>query len=363
MHSLSRRAFLALAGLSALPTNSANADDELFVGARINSGRFEVAVVNASGRDRLILPVNIRKHSFAIDAGSRTAVAFARSPGRHAVLFGVDGGREPVAITATPGRHFFGHGAFARDGRLLIASENDYEAGLGVAGIYSIDNGTERIGEISTGGVGPHELVLLPDGRTVCVANGGILTHPDYRRVKLNLDTMKPSLAYFDIANGELIERVELAPELHRLSIRHLAVDRNGSVWFGCQWEGDALDRPPLVGRHVRGKVPELFAGPPETLRSLKNYVGSVAVDASGEIVATSSPHGGLVAFWDAASGRHLGDRKIADGCGIAPLGSGRIMATSGRGAVADLTPQSAAVLVEPDQAAPAWDNHLRRVA
>ncbi|PAX95204.1 Tat pathway signal protein, partial [Bordetella pertussis] len=36
-----------------------------------------------------------------------------------------------------------------------------------------------------TAGIGPHEALLLPDGKTVCVANGGILTHPDYGKLEL----------------------------------------------------------------------------------------------------------------------------------------------------------------------------------
>ncbi|MCK0317313.1 DUF1513 domain-containing protein, partial [Salmonella sp. 15E65] len=91
-------------------------------------------------------------------------------------------------------------------------------------------------GEFDSGGIGPHEVVLMPDGKTLCVANGGILTHPDYGKLELNLDTMRPSLAYIDAASGELLEKVELEPALHRLSIRHLALAADGCVWFGCQY-------------------------------------------------------------------------------------------------------------------------------
>jgi hypothetical protein len=321
-----------------------------------------VAVIDERGRDRLVLPVEARGHSFAIDAPRRRAVAFARSPGKHAVAFDVDGRSNPVPLTCPTDRHFFGHGIFTPDGRLMLATENDYEAGRGVTGIYDVEAGFRRTGEFATGGVGPHEAVLMPDGTTLCIANGGILTHPDYDRLKLNLDTMKPSLAYVNTATGEIVEQVSLAPELHQLSIRHLVIDGGGAVWFGCQHQGDATDRPPLVGRHRRGREPELFAGPSNVLRAFDNYIGSMAVDASGGIVATSSPHGGLVAFWDAATGRQLGHQKIADGCGVAPLRSHHVLATSGRGAIADMTPAGETLLVEPAQAKPAWDNHLRRI-
>jgi hypothetical protein len=359
---IDRRTFLTLAGAAALAPGAAFADDALFLGARMNGGGYEVAIIDAAGQDRLVLPVEERGHSFAIDAPRRRAVAFARSPGRYAVAFDIDGKSKPVPIVAAEGRHFFGHGIFSPDGRLMFASESTYEAGHGVTGVYVVGDGYRRMGEFETGGIGPHEIVLMPDGRTACVANGGILTHPDYDRVKLNLGTMKPSLSYIDLASGEIVETVTLAPELHQLSIRHLTIDAAGMVWFGCQFEGDPSDRPPLVGRHRRGDQPELFPGPRETLRALDNYVGSLAIDRAGGIIATSSPRGGTIAFWDASTGRHLGDRHLADGCGVAPLAPGHVLATSGRGAISDLEAATERQIRPESTSVPAWDNHLRRI-
>ena len=361
---IDRRTFLTLAGAAALAPGAALADEEaLFVGARLNGGAFEVAVIDEAGRDRLVLPLEARGHSFALDPARGRAVAFARSPGRFAVAFSLDGRAEPVALAAEEGRHFFGHGVFTPDGRLMLATENDYEAGQGVTGVYDVAAGFRRIGEFSTGGVGPHEAILMRDGRTLCIANGGIQTHPDFERVKLNLATMEPSIAYLDIAGGDIVEKVVLARELHQLSIRHMTLDAAGHVWFGCQYEGDPADRPPLVGRHRRGRDIELFAGSQALLRALDNYVGSVAIDGSGEVLATSSPHGGVIAFWDTATGRSLGSRPLADGCGVAPAGPARHLATSGRGAVVETGPASAIrVIVAEGDGLPAWDNHLRRI-
>jgi hypothetical protein len=360
---IDRRTFLALLGASVFqPALALGAGEAVFLGARMKGGGYEVAVIDAAGRDRLVLPVEARGHSFAIDAPRRQAVAFARSPGRYAVAFDVDGKTKPQPIAALPDRHFFGHGIFTPDGRLMLASESDYEAARGVTGIYDATDGFRRIGEFPSGGIGPHEIVLMPDGRTVCVANGGILTHPDYDRLKLNVETMKPSLAYVDIESREIVEQVTLAPELHQLSIRHLTIDAAGAVWFGCQYEGDPLDRPPLVGRHRRGKEPELFPGPTETLRSLDNYIGSMAIDLSGEILATSSPRGGLIAFWDTATGRCIGQQKLADGCGVAPFEPGKVLATSGRGSIDVLGPSTPDGSPLAADGSIGWDNHLRRL-
>ncbi|HWK70674.1 MAG TPA: DUF1513 domain-containing protein [Burkholderiaceae bacterium] len=336
----------------------------LYVAARKNAGRYEAALFDAQGHDQRVLALPGRGHSFAIDAARGRVVAFGRQPGFFAMAFDAAGKHAPQTLDAASGRHFFGHGVFSPDGRLMVATENDYDAGRGVLGLYdaSEGGGYRRVGEVPTHGVGPHEVVLMPDGRTLCVTNGGILTHPDYGKLQLNADDMRPSLAYIDMHGGHLLEQVFLDAGLNRLSIRHLVVDAAGAVWFGCQHTGPAGERPPLVGRHRRGGSPQLFAGPDEALRGMKNYVGSLACNAAGTRVATSSPVGGQIMYWDAASGRYLGVTRLFDGCGVAPLTQNGFLASSGRGELARLIPGKP----EPERVATAsdmaWDNHLRRL-
>lgn len=336
--------------------------DAAYLAARRRAGRYEAVLLDAAGADRLVVPMPARGHSFAIDAARGRAVAFGRQPGFFAVAFDLHGRRAPHALAAAPGRHFFGHGVYSADGRLLYATENDYEEGRAVLGVYdaSAGGGYARIGEFDTGGVGAHEAVMLPDGRTLCVANGGILTHPDYGKLELNLDSMRPSLAYVDARSGKLLDKAELDPALHQLSIRHLAVAGDGAVWFGCQHVGPAAQRPPLVGRHRPGHEPELFRGQAGTLRSLDNYIGSVACDAAGTVIATSSPVGGRVVYWDSATGRELGQTALADGCGIAPAGRGRFLFSSGSGAMLRTRVTGGQTPVLAAAAELAWDNHLR---
>lgn len=346
----------------ALSTSPAN--QPLYLAARKAHGRYEAVVLDVHGRDRLVVPMPARGHSFALDPVRGRAVAFGRQPGFFAVAFQVDGSRPPVALEAASERHFFGHGVYLPDGKRMLATENAYEAGKGVLGIYDASKGGDyrRIGEFETGGIGPHEVVLLPDGKTLCVANGGILTHPDYGKLELNLDTMRPSLAYLDANDGRLIERVELSPDLHRLSIRHLTVAADGAVWFGCQHMGPAGERPALVGRHRMGHEPELFPGPEEVLRDCRNYIGSVAADSTGSVIATSSPVGNQVVYWDAGTGRSLGVTRLSDGCGVAPLAPGRFLLNSGMGALVRAGPDAATQSILMPSPELSWDNHFRRL-
>src|SRR5690606_35170305 len=207
-----------------------------------------------------------------------------------------------------------------------------------------------------TDGIGPHEVVALPGTGLVVVANGGILTHPDYGKMPLNLASMQPSLSYLDTATGDIMETVSLPPELHQLSIRHMAVDAGGRVWFGCQYMGAPDDMPPLVGFHERGGPIRMFDGSADVLRSLRNYIGSIAVDVAGGVIATSSPVGGLVAYWDADSGKLLGTTPLSDGCGVAAGQAGQFLMTSGTGEMVAAGPASPATRLLTASHGLAWD-------
>lgn len=334
----------------------AEAGAGLFAAARKQEdGTFSVALFDVDSGDLRSVVLPARGHDVAVRPGGRECVAFARRPGRFAVAFGP--AREPLFFESAPNRHFFGHGAFSADGRLLYATENDYGKGEGVIGIRDASGGYRQIGEFAAHGVEPHDLLLLGDGRTLVVANGGIRTAPDTGGRELNIDTMRPSLVYLDVATGDLLEEQGLGDGLHQLSIRHLAVADRDTVVFGCQYRGADSDHPPLVGFHRRGEAPALAAAPGGTHAAMKNYVGSVATDSGGGVVAASAPRGGLIAYFDVAIRRFLGASTLADGCGLAPTRHrGAFLLTSGEGWVALSAPETA----DPDLRRTAfhWDNH-----
>ena len=123
---------------------------------------------------RLRLPD--RGHAAAAHPSRPEAVAFARRPGTFALVIDCAEGREVARLHSPEDRHFYGHGAFTPDGGLLFTTENAIADGTGRLGIWDARDGYRRIGEISSGGTGPHEVRLMPDGRA---AGGGERRHRD----------------------------------------------------------------------------------------------------------------------------------------------------------------------------------------
>ncbi len=353
----------ALERLAAPAAVSAAMQQPLFAAARRNADGGYSAVLFTKDKDLSVVPLPERGHDAAVRPGGAEVVVFARRPGRFAVVFSPDKNKPPFMFHAPEHRHFYGHGVFSRDGRLLYTSENDFENGTGIIGVFEAGGAYRRIGEFSAFGVGPHDLALMKDGQTLVVANGGLETHPAHGRHILNLAEMAPSLVYIDVRTGDLIEKVQLPHDLHQLSIRHLAIGAGGRVLFGCQYKGPAGDPPPLMAFHDRGKEIQVMNGPDHLLKSLNNYIGSVAVDRSGGVVAASAPRGNLVTFWQVADGKFLGARQLKDGCGVAATGTERqFLLTSGHGALAtetlsDRGVQPEGVLARQSEAV-AFDNH-----
>lgn len=362
MNLIDRRDFLRAAGAGFLTTLSPRAyagmlaTDAVYATAfQRRDGAYGAAILSEDGRILHTVALPDRGHDVTFDPVSRRSVVFARQPGTFATIFDHTGRSAPVTINSVAGRHFYGHGAFSPDGRLLYATENDFDNAAGMVGVYDASDGFQRLGEFPTHGVGPHELLLLDDGRTLAIANGGIETHPDFGRAKLNIPTMKPSLVFVDRVSGDVIERHELPATLHKLSIRHMDADASGDVWFGCQHEGPESEQPLLIGSARRGKELALLEMEDGVLAGFRNYIGSVAANREAGTLAVSSPEGNAFAIIDTAKRKVVETRDLTEVCGLAPDHAG-FRATTGTGET--LAPDGSA-RSDPDYV---WDNHLARI-
>ena len=294
---------------------SARSGPVFLTAADASDGRHCLLGLRPDGTLRFCLSVPYRAHD-SIQAGPDMAIYFARRPGRECYVVDIAHGELLTTITAAAGVHFCGHGTLSGDRQYLFMTEYAFDRRKGVIGVYEARPPFQRVAEFATGGLDPHQLAFLPDQRTLVVANGGILTHPDSEREMLNLDTMAPSLVYLDSRSGKMLE--QRMPPHHQISLRHLAVSRDGVVVIGAQDHTPGIeDRPhALVFQHRLGEDLQPFDAGNGGWNGMRQYIASIAMTADGRLALSTTPRGGLVSLWQLADAHCLGHFPVRDVAG-----------------------------------------------
>lgn len=287
---------------------------------------------------------------------------FARRPGTIAIEVDLKTGAIESQFHCAKNRHLFGHGCFNQEGTTLFTSEADLKTGLGKIGIREALT-YQQIGEYDSFGIGPHEIKLMPDGKTLVIANGGIHTRPETGRKKLNLDSMQSSLTYIDLETGQELDAFRVTEP--KASIRHLDVSDDGTVAIAMQVQRAAAGHEktvPLAAIHKPGDKLRLLDNPENLIHQMDDYMGSVAINQKHRLAGFTSPRGNVVAFWDIDRQQLAGYHQLKDVCGLAVTPDQRhFIISSSFGQIRKL---NAATLKE-DRAAriqlsgTQWDNHL----
>jgi hypothetical protein len=310
--------------------------------------QYGIALLTEAGEivHRYVLPE--RGHDSVFDPSGRRLVTFARRPGTFAAVIDTAKNAAPLVFHAPEDRHFYGHGRFSADGRLLYATENDFDNARGAIGVYDATDDFRRIGEFFSGGIGPHDMTVLPGGKTMLIANGGLETHPDYGRTVLNIATMKPNLALVDLATADISGGARTAAAYAQ------AVDPP-SLHDGGR---DGLVRRSEPRRHPRTLPLAGSMTPGGELASARHDRRGPAVDArlyrlrrrqraAGSVVFTS-PQGNVAFEVEQATGTVLARHDLADVCGAATKGRGFFLST-GKG------------MLDGRKTRLSWDNHIVR--
>lgn len=371
-----RRSFLkALAGLGIygvvpaceLEDKSRREPWEIPVASAINisGGGYRMASLSGPGGELWQHPTALRGHAVVVDPRGEDLILVARRPG-NAIWIASKGASSWRQKRAALGRHYFGHGCFSADGRLLYLSENvfeDYNPALpvekllreSVVGVYDRDAGYEKISELPAHGIGSHELALMAGQDCLVVAHGGYYTHPDLPRQILNPGQEQPALVYLDQKRGTLLEKVQ--PFDPQMSVRHFDIALDGQVVVGLQYGGPMEAKVPLVMSHRRGEAIRYWEIPEALRSSLRQYTASVAIHAPSGRVAVSAPKGNAILFFE-SEGRFLHRHELSDAAGLDALSAG-FVASSGSGRLELIDANTLEVAASADFEGVQWDNHL----
>jgi len=305
---------------------------QFYSAATDQKGDHWLIITNSKGNILNQLQLPSRAHQVFKHPSLPLLCVVARRPGKYLSLVHTNTGTLIKTLFPSTGHHFYGHGLFTHDGRYLVTSENHIESGQGRITIRDRLSSYKTVNQYGSHGIGPHEIKLTNDGQTLVVANGGIKTHPDKAREKLNLNTMRPSLVYLDLKTGQMLEKVALSKKLHQLSIRHIDVNQHDQVVIAMQYQGDKTDQVALLATHKRQHSIRLLSAPTNTYIAMKHYCGSVSYDFSGKYAAATSPKGNRLSIWDTTKGIIVDEVRCRDACGVAALGKQGFVVTSGTG-------------------------------
>ncbi len=132
-------------------------------------------------------------------------------------------------------------------------------------------------------------------------------------------------------------------------------------MWFGCQWEGPDAETPELVGCASLDKPLRIIE--PDTPRgaALAGYIGAVAMDDDGRVLAASAPRAGRIVYVDTESGAIVGETQLMDGCGLTGISKSTFALSSGMGVVQSEAPDHTHLTMAsfPGRS---FDNHLRLI-
>ena len=363
--SMKRRAFLGLsatllaAGAVGGWKLTHTGHQPLLLSARNDeSGKHYAVGYRLDGERAFATQVSERCHDVVPHPSLPIALFVGRPPSTESYLIDTRDGRLLHTLHSEKDRHFYGHAVFHKDGEWLYATENDTrDPGRGVIGAYRLEG--ERLvhrDELSSHGLGPHQLLWMPDGETLVVANGGIRTEAE-SRVEMNLDAMEASLVLM-ARDGTLHSKEQLPEPMN--SVRHLAVASDGTVVSGQQYMGDAMDAVPLVAIKRPGQPFQHFPMADAQRQMMSQYTASVAVHSDLRLLAMTAPRGNRLFIWDLDSGAVRLDAALPDCAGVGAVEHGFVVSAGiGRCRLYDC--RSERIAMQPlELPAGFWDNHLR---
>lgn len=280
------------------------------------------------------------------------AFIFARSPQTYIVEVDFNKGSVVNQTKTKEGQHISGHGCLTPDDKYLICTENDYINNKGIIVVRDVET-LKEINQYYSGGMGPHELKIMPDGKTIVVANGGIKTHPDQKGKKLNIETMKPNLTYIEAHSGKILSQHTLSD--HKLQIRHLDVSQKGKVVAALQNEGKKPGTVSLVMSHYGAETPVLFEAPERIWEIMNNYAGSVEIDDVSNTVIVTSSKTNSTGFWDLTTGKFISLISTPKGSGAFHKNSKTII-TVADGGILEIDTKNTRQVGR--QEGVKWDNH-----
>ena len=300
--------------------------------------------LDAGAVDPARIPLEFLAHGFAAHPRRSEAAIFEKhGPGGCYV----DLAARTVSRRIEPmeGHHFYGHGTFSRDADALFAVETELATREGVISVRDPAS-FAVIATFPSYGKAPHDCVLIEDGRTLAITNGGGPAGTD----------APGCVTFVDVASRKLLEKHEADP---RINAGHVAVMEDRAFILASAMR-DGLPEAALGGVSLRAKGGALHrvSEPEAVTRRMIGEALSVCVHERTRTAVVTHPYGGLITFWNLDTGALFGALDLPSPRGVTLTLDERHFAVS-------FGPQASLMLIEtsPLRPVPDRDPATRRFA
>jgi hypothetical protein len=254
------------------------------------------------------IPLSFLGHGIVFSPQDRFRAAVFEKKGPGACLVDL---RERCVLRPIPtptSRRFYGHGAYSADGCLLYATESLIEDDF--AGVLSVRDAESlhELGCVPTHGASPHDCLLIDEGKTLVVSNGGGPKDGG----------AQPCVCYIELSTGKLLDKVVLDSPLHNTG--HLALSRRGDLAV-ISAPRDGLPSPneqlgALSLRPLGGQV-QTVKKPGSVVERMRGETLSLTILETQRIVVATNPFGNLVSMWHLTDATFVGKLELLGPRGV----------------------------------------------
>jgi len=247
-----------------------------------------------AGRAPDRIPLDFLAHGFAPHPRrSEAALLEKRGPGGCHVDLVARAVIRPIA--PMEGHHFYGHGAFTRDAGAFLAVESQLGTGEGAISVRDPVS-FAVIDTFPTYGKAPHDCVLIEDGATLAVTNGG---------GPFGTDAL-PCVTFVDVASRKLLEKREVSSP--RINAGHVAITMNRAfVLVSAPRDGLAETDLGGVSLGAESGLLRRVTRPEQVTGRMIGESLSVCIHHRTRTAVVTHPYAHLISFWNLGAGALFG--------------------------------------------------------
>ena len=250
--------------------------------------------------------VNFFPHGIIIDPNNNQRLMLFEKKGLGACEVDLQAGKMTRTLQPKQGCHFYGHGAFSNDGKLLYATETYLDSHQGTITVRDAKD-LKLLGEFPTHGANPHDCHLFDNGKQMAITNAG----GNFGGNQI------PAVTYVDTSTGQLLEKIELGHQ--RINTGHLLLtSKLDLLVVSAPRDGLPKTDPGGVSIRSAGHTMQTMTTPTTITNQMLGESLSVAVHEPTGTVAVTNPDANLITFWNLAKQKLISSMTIEKPRGVA---------------------------------------------